>query len=117
MPLKEILGRLEPDLPAAVFVVMHIPARGIGILSSIAKSVGKLPVVEAQHGRRLESGHVYLAAPDHHLLLMDGHMILGRGPRENLLPLGRTRTLPAHSHVKSTSAGESSGSAVELSER
>jgi two-component system chemotaxis response regulator CheB len=98
VPLKEILGRLEPDLPAAVFVVMHIPARGIGILSSIAKSVGKLPVVEAQHGRRLESGHVYLAAPDHHLLLMDGHMILGRGPRENLVrpaidPLFRSAAL------------------------
>jgi two-component system chemotaxis response regulator CheB len=97
-PLKEILGRLQPDLPAAVFVVLHIPARSIGILATVVKSAGKLPVREAQHGLGIESGHVYLAAPDRHLLLVDGHMMLGRGPRENLVrpaidPLFRSAAL------------------------
>ncbi|MEY9361498.1 hypothetical protein ABH994_004219 [Bradyrhizobium yuanmingense] len=43
-PLKQILGRLPADLPAAVFVVLHIPAQGIGILSTVASSAGPLPV-------------------------------------------------------------------------
>ncbi|MCS3449463.1 MULTISPECIES: chemotaxis protein CheB [Bradyrhizobium] len=84
-PLKEILGRLPADLPAAVFIVLHIPAHGIGILSTVAKAAGKLPVRQAESGMVIENGHVYLAAPDRHLLIQDGHLMLGRGPRENLV--------------------------------
>ncbi|MGV7219607.1 chemotaxis protein CheB [Bradyrhizobium sp. UFLA05-112] len=83
-PLGEILSRLPVDLPAAVFIVLHMPAQGAGILKSVARAAGKLPVRQAQNGMRFENGHVYLAVPDHHLMLVDGHMILGRGPRENL---------------------------------
>jgi two-component system, chemotaxis family, protein-glutamate methylesterase/glutaminase len=83
-PLKQILGRLSPDLPAAIFIVLHIPAQGIGILSTVARAAGKLPVHEAENGMAFEHGHVYLAAPDHHLLLSGRHVLLGRGPRENM---------------------------------
>ena len=33
----------------------------------------------------IENGRIYLAAPDHHLLLFESHMMLGRGPRENMV--------------------------------
>jgi two-component system chemotaxis response regulator CheB len=97
-PLKDILGRLPSDLPAAVFVVLHIPARGIGILSTVAAAAGKLPVREAENGLKIEHGHVYLGAPDHHMLVVDGHIMLGRGPRENMVrpaidPLFRSAAL------------------------
>ena len=84
-PLKQILGRLPADLPAAVFVVLHIPAQGIGILSTVASSAGPLPVRQAQNGMKIEPGRIYLAAPDHHLLLSGDHIFLGRGPRENMV--------------------------------
>src|SRR6185437_10974506 len=84
-PLKEILGRLPADLPAAVFVVLHIPARGLGILSTVASAASRLPVIQAESGMVIENGHIYLAAPDHHLLLRDSHIMLGRGPRENMV--------------------------------
>jgi two-component system chemotaxis response regulator CheB len=32
----------------------------------------------------IKNGQVYLAAPDHHLLLFESHIMLGRGPRENM---------------------------------
>jgi two-component system chemotaxis response regulator CheB len=83
-PLKQILGRLPVDLPAAVFVVLHIPAQGIGILSTVASAAGKLPVRQATDGMIIENGNVYLAAPDHHLLIDASHITLGRGPRENM---------------------------------
>ena len=35
-PLKPILGALPPDLHGAVFIVLHIPARSMGILSTVA---------------------------------------------------------------------------------
>jgi two-component system chemotaxis response regulator CheB len=84
-PLKQILGRLPAELPAAVFIVLHIPAQGVGILSTVASSAGPLPVRQAENGMKIEPGRVYLAAPDHHLLLSHDHVFLGRGPRENMV--------------------------------
>jgi len=84
VPLKNILGRLPSDLPAAIFVVLHIPAQGIGILSTVASAASRLPVVQAESGMVIEKGHIYLAVPDHHLLIYESHLMLGRGPRENM---------------------------------
>jgi two-component system chemotaxis response regulator CheB len=84
VPLKAVLSGLPADVPAAIFVVLHIPARGIGILATVARGAGKLPVLQAENGLPIENGHVYLAAPDHHLLVADDRMVLGKGPPENL---------------------------------
>ena len=83
-PLKAILGGFPPDLPAAVFVVLHIPARSTGILALVASAAGPLPVHEAANGLKVAPGNVYLASPDRHLILVDGTMRLGHGPRENM---------------------------------
>jgi two-component system chemotaxis response regulator CheB len=84
-PLKQILAGLQVDVPAAIFVVLHIPAHGIGVLSTVAAAAGKLPVHQAVDGMTFERGHVYLGAPDHHLLVSEGQIRLGRGPRENMV--------------------------------
>lgn len=84
-PLKSILGGLPPDLPAAVFVVLHIPSRAIGLLSTVASAAGPLPAAQAEDGMPIERGRVYIAAPDHHLMVTEGLMRLGRGPRENMV--------------------------------
>jgi two-component system chemotaxis response regulator CheB len=83
-PLKTIVGALPADLPAAVFIVLHIPARSIGILAGVVGAVSRLPVHAAAEGMPIRSGNVYLAPPDHHLILSKGSMRLGRGPRENM---------------------------------
>src|SRR5262245_45950650 len=84
-PLQRILRAFPADLPAAVFVVLHIPARGIGILSTVVSAAAKLPVLQAENGMEFASGTIYLAAPDRHLLLIDGRLMLGRGPAENMV--------------------------------
>jgi two-component system chemotaxis response regulator CheB len=84
-PLKTILGALPEDLPAAVLIVFHIPSRGIGLLSTVAAGAGKLQVRQAADRMAIERGHVYIGAPDHHLLVVDGEIRLGHGPRENLV--------------------------------
>ena len=83
-PLRSILGSLPADLPAAVFVVLHIPARSIGILRTVASAAGRLPVHPAEDNMPIVPGNIYLAVPDHHLILAKGRMKLGRGPRENM---------------------------------
>jgi two-component system, chemotaxis family, protein-glutamate methylesterase/glutaminase len=43
-----------------------------------------LPLQSAVDGAELRPGNVYLAPPDRHLLVIDGRLKLGTGPRENL---------------------------------
>jgi two-component system chemotaxis response regulator CheB len=83
-PLRAILGALPETLSAAVFIVIHIPARSLGILATVAAAATRLPVHAAADGMPIATGNVYLGVPDHHLLLVDGHIKLGRGPRENM---------------------------------
>src|SRR4051812_27880816 len=83
-PLKTILGALPENFPAAVFIVLHIPARSIGILATVASSSGRLPVHPASDGMQILPGNIYLAVPDHHLIVADDRIRLGRGPRENM---------------------------------
>ena len=83
-PLRAILGALPADLPAAVFVVLHIPARSLGLLATYAGAGTRLPVHPAADGMAINHGHVYIGVPDHHMILTNGAIRLGRGPRENL---------------------------------
>ncbi|MGO4840414.1 chemotaxis protein CheB, partial [Rhizobiaceae sp. 2RAB30] len=72
-------------MPAAVAVVLHIPSRSTGVFNSVVAAAGDLPVESAEDGMRINHGQVYLAVPDHHLIIQDGHFRLGIGPRENLV--------------------------------
>jgi hypothetical protein len=80
--LRTVVRNLEPNLPAAVFVVLHMGARSH--LQSILVRSGSLAVASAVSGGALEHGKIHVAVPGFHLLLHDGHMLLRRGPRENL---------------------------------
>lgn len=82
--LKQILVGLPADLPASIFIVTHMPPYSNDILSNVLNGVGPLPVSRADDGAAIERGHVYVAVPDHHLLIEDGRIRLGRGPRENM---------------------------------
>ncbi|MFP3547267.1 chemotaxis protein CheB [Rhizobium sp. SIMBA_035] len=102
-PLNAILEKLPGDLKAAIIVVIHIPAESIGLYSAIASRC-PFPVVTAQDGMAIEVGKVFVAPPDHHLLLMGEVFKLGKGPRENLArpaidPLFRSVALSAGSRA------------------
>jgi len=81
-PLQQVLEDLPVDLPAALFVVLHMGAtsRLVDILGRTAA----LPVLAAKSGLPIEPGRIYVAVPGLHLLLHDQHILLRRGPRENL---------------------------------
>ncbi|MDQ5852662.1 MAG: chemotaxis protein CheB [Chloroflexota bacterium] len=81
--LSTLVRDLPPDLPAAVFVVLHIPAQSTSMLPSILQRAGALPVVQATDGIAIRQGCIYVAPPDHHLLVDRGFVRLVRGPKEN----------------------------------
>jgi two-component system, chemotaxis family, protein-glutamate methylesterase/glutaminase len=80
--LKRLAADLPPDLPAAVFIVLHVGQTSY--LAEILERAGPLSVANAKSGERFEGARIYVAPPGYHLLLHDDHMLLRRGPRENL---------------------------------
>jgi two-component system chemotaxis response regulator CheB len=79
----DIASNLPANLPAPVFVVMHVPAYHRSYLPSILGKAGSLPAMHPGDGQKIESGTIYVAPPDHHLLIDDGHVAVKRGPKEN----------------------------------
>ena len=81
--LAALARSLPADLPAAVFVVLHVPSTGSSALPDILSRHGPLPAAHVKDGEPIENGRIYVAPPDHHVLLRTGHVHLSRGPREN----------------------------------
>lgn len=82
-PLLAVLKQLPPDLPAALFVAYHIPPGVEGTLAKVLAGAGTLSCKTAEDGEPIRHGTVYVAKPDHHLLVKRGAVKLSRGPREN----------------------------------
>jgi len=78
-----MLSRLPADLPAAVLVVLHVPATGGSSLPRILGRAGPLPAARAVDGERIRPGLIYVAPPDRHLLVVKDVLRLSRGPRQN----------------------------------
>jgi two-component system chemotaxis response regulator CheB len=81
--LPRLIGSLPADLPASIFVVLHIPAQGRDMLPEIIRRTASLSVAHGVEGERVRKGHVYVAPPDHHLQVDGARVRLSRGPREN----------------------------------
>ena len=81
--LQELVADLPADLPASLFVVVHISPDSLGVLPNILNRQGMLQAEYAVNGRPIEHGRIYIAPPDHHLLLKPDHMRVSRGPKEN----------------------------------
>jgi two-component system chemotaxis response regulator CheB len=82
--LKHIFADLPADLPAAVFVVMHIAANGEDRLAGILDAAGPIAMKTAAEGDIIENGRAYVAPVGQHLLVDRGTIRLGQGPRENM---------------------------------
>lgn len=81
--LRAFIGTLPDDLPAAVLVVLHLPAGGSSALARILTRAGPLLAVTAEDRQPLRPGCIHVARPDRHLLVVDDHVRLSRGPTEN----------------------------------
>jgi two-component system chemotaxis response regulator CheB len=81
--LKRLATDLPADLPAAILVVVHMAPNSEFYLPQILSRLGPLEVVAAEDGLEIKHGRIILARPGFHLLVRDGHVHLGTGPREN----------------------------------
>jgi two-component system chemotaxis response regulator CheB len=78
-----LVAALPPNLPAAVFIVLHIPTDSPSLLPHILSREARMPVTHAKNGERIEHGRIYVAPPDQHLLIEGSNVKLVHGPKEN----------------------------------
>ena len=81
--LRGLVSSLPDGLDAAIFVVLHIPPNFVSKLPAILSRTGRLPAVHPEDGEEIRSGHIYVAPPDHHLLIEANRVLVTRGPKEN----------------------------------
>lgn len=86
--LQRLCAALPADLPAAVFIAQHVAPSARSVLPQILNKVSPLNVLAPVDGQQIEHGHIYVGAPDHHILLRPDRILMRRGPYEN-------RTRPA----------------------
>ncbi|HZY16911.1 MAG TPA: chemotaxis protein CheB [Ramlibacter sp.] len=101
--LLRLAAALPANLPAMVAAVVHIGTQP-SILPELLRRAGPLPARHPRDGERLHAGTLYVAPPDHHLVLDKAVAHLSRGPRENhtrpaIDPLFRSAALGWRSRV------------------
>jgi two-component system chemotaxis response regulator CheB len=70
--LSAILGSLPADFPAAIAIVMHLAPDHESLLAEILNRRTHLAVRQAHTGDILRPANVFIAPPNHHLLVAQG---------------------------------------------
>jgi len=81
--LSTLVKQLPEDLPAAVFIVLHMGPHSATALPNILGRRTKLRVDHPANGEPIEHNRIYVAMPDHHLLLAPRTVRVTTGPSEN----------------------------------
>ncbi len=85
--LLEVLVDITASVKLPILITQHMPATFTTLLAEhIGRATG-VPTGEAVDGQRIESGHVYLAPGDYHMVVESGadgeHIRLNQDPPEN----------------------------------
>ena len=70
--LTSLLSGLPASFPAPVVLVQHLDPRHKSLLADMLSRCTELPVKMAEDGDRLTGGSVFIAPPNHHLLVDPG---------------------------------------------
>jgi two-component system chemotaxis response regulator CheB len=81
--LRSLVSALPAGLPATLFIAQHSRPDAQSLLPEILSRSGPLPAEAARDRSPFTPGRIYIAPPDHHLLVEADEMRVIRGPREN----------------------------------
>jgi hypothetical protein len=95
--LRAVLAGLPRAYGGSVFIVQHVAPDRRGRLAALLQNCTALPVEAVEEPAPIAAGHVYVAAPDRHMVVWDDHVLPTVEPREN-------RTRPAINPLFRTAA-------------
>jgi len=81
--LVEFVKSLSPIFSASIFITQHIAPHTGSMLPDILSMLGPLNAKHPDDGEQIKPGQIYVAPPDHHMLLEEGKVLVKRGPKEN----------------------------------
>jgi two-component system chemotaxis response regulator CheB len=81
--LVELVPQFPPNLQASVFVTIHLAPTVHSLLPELLTNAGRLRAIHPTSGQAVEHGTIYVAPPDHHMIIEDNVVQLWRGPKEN----------------------------------
>ena len=81
--LTKLVKSLPENFSGYVFVVLHIPPSSPSNLPAILARAGVLHAVHPRDGEKIKPGKIYVAPPDHHILLEGSKILVKKGPEEN----------------------------------
>lgn len=82
--LDEVIGQLSAGLPASIFIVQHMAAEATG--EALLQRLGRHTSFRcklASDGESFETGRIYLAPVNFHLLVKKSTLLVTKGAREN----------------------------------
>ena len=81
--ILNVISNIPDGADMALFVVQHIPAYSKSNLDKVLANHTSFNCKAAEDGEAIESGTIYVARADRHLLVEDGQVTVSKGPREN----------------------------------
>jgi two-component system chemotaxis response regulator CheB len=81
--IQKLISGLPADFDAAILIVWHMSPEVKGILPQMINHLKSIPASHAMDNEPLTPGRIYVAPPDHHLLVEMDRVRISRGPREN----------------------------------
>ncbi|SDY59636.1 chemotaxis protein CheB [Hymenobacter psychrophilus] len=85
LALLALAKTLPADFAAPIFIVLHVAPNLPSLMPELLNAVSALPARHPHNGEVVRPGVIYLAPPDHHLLLEDDRVLVTRGSKENRL--------------------------------
>jgi two-component system, chemotaxis family, protein-glutamate methylesterase/glutaminase len=82
--IMELTAQLTKKIDASIFIVLHVAHlhSGDALVQRLQRNTSFICKF-AEDGETIQSGYLYMAVPDRHLLLKEDKIVLGDGPPEN----------------------------------
>ena len=83
--ITKLMSPLPPKFPAAILVVQHMAADTTGdvLVNRIAENC-PLPCGHAESGELIVPARIFIAPPDHHLLISHSRIVVSKGAGKSL---------------------------------
>lgn len=81
--VKKLIAALPPYFDASIFIVWHLSPDIKGILPDVLNKLNTIRASNARDKEPILPNRIYVAPPDHHLLIEQGRMRVTHGPKEN----------------------------------
>jgi two-component system, chemotaxis family, protein-glutamate methylesterase/glutaminase len=80
---KKIIHALPPDFDASIFIVWHMSPDIRSVLPQVLNQQNSILAAHPYNHEKIKPNRIYVAPPDHHMLIEDGEVLITHGPKEN----------------------------------